>query len=515
MDVASFLAAARQAYPLLRPCVAGRPVALAPVRMAARGGAGRAGPGLDRHSTIRSPACTALGPSRDRIGNVGLAQVVAAGTLPLHTTQVGQLHFEPFWGCWWRRPRLGPERLLRCTLFSLVMALGFPSPSTQASRPAERDGDAWSGWERARGGLRRPAQLLRSTSRASSACRGRAASSRSPTTPSASCCSRCSCTCSPGSDLEGRPACGLFLQLIGWAFVLHMVCPAVACAFAALFVARAAGRSPHRTRLTSGRSSASTCSSSARTWCFCSWDTSFLARLPPTTPCPPRLRTCLEPTIQTGVLFWLGARGASWPGAEATGCGGVGHPALGLAGAVGRLPRARRDTPRARARRDLLLAPFPHRRERGHRRSGTWPAAWPRGRPVAPRAGGPGGGHRAAGSPVLDPLLVGSRANGTRTSPDPRPAVARALRDAMEFLRRETDPARWWPASRILTRYAASAGARRAGGREHERAAGRAAPLAGAGAGDLSRRAAVRAALAPYGVDYLLVDRALSPGTPR
>jgi hypothetical protein len=40
----------------------------------------------------------ALGPSSDRLGNVGLCQVVAAGNSPLHTVQIGQLHFEPFWG---------------------------------------------------------------------------------------------------------------------------------------------------------------------------------------------------------------------------------------------------------------------------------------------------------------------------------------------------------------------------------------------------------------------------------
>src|SRR5688500_16727072 len=39
----------------------------------------------------------ALGPSADRVANLGLCQVVAAGNSPLHTAQVGQLHFEPFW----------------------------------------------------------------------------------------------------------------------------------------------------------------------------------------------------------------------------------------------------------------------------------------------------------------------------------------------------------------------------------------------------------------------------------
>ena len=39
----------------------------------------------------------ALGPSSDRVNNVALCQVVAAGHSPLHTPQVGQMHFEPFW----------------------------------------------------------------------------------------------------------------------------------------------------------------------------------------------------------------------------------------------------------------------------------------------------------------------------------------------------------------------------------------------------------------------------------
>jgi hypothetical protein len=40
----------------------------------------------------------ALGPSADRVGNLALVQVVAAGNSPIRTSQVGQLHFEPFWG---------------------------------------------------------------------------------------------------------------------------------------------------------------------------------------------------------------------------------------------------------------------------------------------------------------------------------------------------------------------------------------------------------------------------------
>ncbi len=40
----------------------------------------------------------AVGPSHDRVGNLALCQVVAAGNSPLRTPQVGQIHFEPLWG---------------------------------------------------------------------------------------------------------------------------------------------------------------------------------------------------------------------------------------------------------------------------------------------------------------------------------------------------------------------------------------------------------------------------------
>lgn len=40
----------------------------------------------------------ALGPSHDRVNNLAMVQVVAAGGPALQTIQVGQKHFEPFWG---------------------------------------------------------------------------------------------------------------------------------------------------------------------------------------------------------------------------------------------------------------------------------------------------------------------------------------------------------------------------------------------------------------------------------
>jgi hypothetical protein len=99
----------------------------------------------------------ALGPSRDRIGNLALVQVVASGNSPLHTQQVGQLHFEPFWGLlvaaasgW------SPDRVLALYPFlPLLMAAGFVLTLYWGlgARGAEEESHAsadaaWSPWER-------------------------------------------------------------------------------------------------------------------------------------------------------------------------------------------------------------------------------------------------------------------------------------------------------------------------------------------------------------------------------
>lgn len=96
----------------------------------------------------------ALGPSMDRVNNLALCQVVAAGGAPNRTWLVGQLSFEPFWSLlvavlsWW-----DPERVLRlypwfalATMLSFVLAVfcGLaPRRATQAETAA------WSDWERA------------------------------------------------------------------------------------------------------------------------------------------------------------------------------------------------------------------------------------------------------------------------------------------------------------------------------------------------------------------------------
>lgn len=89
-----------------------------------------------------------LGVSPDRVGNLGLVQVVAAGNSPLRTAQVGQLHFEPFWGMVVAVLSGGePERVLRIYPFlSLLMMAGFTLAVYAGLRP-RMGGD--SGWERA------------------------------------------------------------------------------------------------------------------------------------------------------------------------------------------------------------------------------------------------------------------------------------------------------------------------------------------------------------------------------
>ena len=79
----------------------------------------------------------ALGPSSDRVNNLALCQVVAAGHSPLHTPQVGQMHFEPFWAMvtaivsgW------SPSRLLALyPFFPVLTAGGFALSLYFALRP--------------------------------------------------------------------------------------------------------------------------------------------------------------------------------------------------------------------------------------------------------------------------------------------------------------------------------------------------------------------------------------------
>ncbi|MCU0241088.1 MAG: hypothetical protein MUF51_01540 [Vicinamibacteria bacterium] len=96
----------------------------------------------------------ALGPSYDRLGNVGLCQVVATGNSALQTYQVGQLHFEPFWSALVAAlAGFDPVRVLRLYPFlPLIMALAY-ALSLGLGLRMKAAGDAaegaWGTWERA------------------------------------------------------------------------------------------------------------------------------------------------------------------------------------------------------------------------------------------------------------------------------------------------------------------------------------------------------------------------------
>ena len=202
----------------------------------------------------------ALGPSSDRVNNLALCQVVAAGHSPLHTPQVGQMHFEPFWAMvtaivsgW------SPSRLLALyPFFPVLTAGGFAlslyfalrplasSPAGTAARDGGNDGE-WSGWERALVALF--ATLLSSTAL------DFAGPYRVPWAmgfllkPNHSLglvlfpwVLRSFVSIRGGRD---RLVAGLLLQVLGWAFVIHMgeVCVGLVCfALLAMLTRRAEAR---------------------------------------------------------------------------------------------------------------------------------------------------------------------------------------------------------------------------------------------------------------------------------
>lgn len=126
LDVASLLAAARRLYPLLALLwLAALPRVRRPQWLLAGVVAANAFAWLETNYPLQR--IYAFGPSRDRVGNIALAQVVAAGNPALETVQVGQVHFEPFWGALVAVVSGGDvERVLRLyPWFSLLMMVGF------------------------------------------------------------------------------------------------------------------------------------------------------------------------------------------------------------------------------------------------------------------------------------------------------------------------------------------------------------------------------------------------------
>ena len=202
----------------------------------------------------------ALGPSSDRVNNLALCQVVAAGHSPLHTPQVGQMHFEPFWAMvtaivsgW------SPSRLLALyPFFPILTAGGFalslyfalrplaPSPAGTAASDGGNDGE-WSGWERALVALF--ATLLSSTAvdfagpyRVPWAMTFLLKPNHSLGLVLFPWVLRSFVSIRGGRD---RLVAGLLLHVLGWAFVIHMgeVCVGLVCfALLALLTRRAEAR---------------------------------------------------------------------------------------------------------------------------------------------------------------------------------------------------------------------------------------------------------------------------------
>ena len=456
----------------------------------------------------------ALGPSRDRIGNLGLVQVVAAGGSPLQTTQVGQLHFEPFWGVlvaaasgW------DPERVLRLYPFlSLLMAVGFPLALYYGLRPPDRSAEAWSDWERA---LVAGFAVLLSSSALDFTGGLRVPWART-------------FLLKPNHALglvifplflgvfarvrgwRGRFLAGLVLHLLGWAFIVHMayVCVGLV-AFATL--------SALARRTEALRDAVDVAAVIGINLLVVSpYVAMLLVGYPFLTPfsifaLPEGTSHLLEPTLQTGAVFVLGVWGAVvayrrgdrlgrlWS-TQLLGAFAVWVAYLGL----GAMNLARERDEIFYWLRFLLAASAG---------IGAWDLAKRAAALWAPRLRAPAPAAAAVALVALPFSLPywwdPARMDGNfEASLSPLPT---ALRTSMEFLRRQTEPDAVVAGDPQLTRWAAALGARRAviaGGMNQAR--------------DWEKRwrlmellvrsddgAEVRAAAAPYGVRYLLVDPAL------
>jgi hypothetical protein len=224
LDAAAFLATARRLYPLLALLWL---AALVRIRRAEwlLAGVVAANAFAWLETTYPLQRIYAFGPSRDRVGNLALVQVVAAGSPVLETWQVGQMHFEPFWGLlvaavsgW------NVERVLRLyPWFPLAMMVAFVLALYFGL--ARNGQDDESAWERAF--IAGFATLL---------CSMPFDFARPYRVPWAM-----TFLLKPNHALglvllplvlrafarirtwRGRLATGLFLHLLGWVFVLHMV----------------------------------------------------------------------------------------------------------------------------------------------------------------------------------------------------------------------------------------------------------------------------------------------------
>ncbi len=310
LDVPAFLAAARQVFPLLAL------LWLWPLWRRGRPGwlllgvvAANAWPWFVTNYPLQR--LYALGPSHDRIGNLGLCQVVAAGNNPLNTTQVEQLHFEPFWGMLVALVSgFDPDRVLTLyPYFSLVMVVAFPLALFFGLKP-DREGQGFSPWERAL--MAGFATLL------SSSALDFIGTYRVPWAKMF--------LLKPNHALglvlfplflavfarirswRGRLAAGLLLHLLGWVFVLHMayVCVGLLC-FAGLSLGarRAEGASDMRDALIVIGINVLVVSPYL---IMLLWGYPFLVRSG-SYALPVFSLHLLEPTLRVGGIFWLGLWG--------------------------------------------------------------------------------------------------------------------------------------------------------------------------------------------------------------
>jgi hypothetical protein len=465
LDVAAFLAAARHLYPVLALMWLAALLRIRRAEWLLVGiVAANAFAWLETNYPLQR--IYAFGPSRDRVGNIALVQVVAAGSPVLETWQVGQMHFEPFWGLLvaavsgWNVERV----LALYPWFSLVMMVAFAiSLYFGMAKTGGPRKDEESPWERAF--VAGFATLL---------CSMPFDFTRPYRVPWA-----LTFLLKPNHALglvllplvlgafarirtwRGRLATGLFLHLLGWVFVLHMAyVVAGLAAFALLSILR--GRddarrdtvdvavviglnllvvSPYLAMLLIGYP--------------------FLDRLPAMT-LEPASAHLMEATFRHGFVFWLGLWGLVvllrrgdrlsrlWAGQMIGGFGlWVSYYALSAL----QLARERDEIYYWNAFLLSVAAGI------GCWDLGRRAAAWLAPRRVAPAI------RAAAIGALLVPFSLPywwdpARMDGYFTPSIP--PVPASLRDATDFLRRETDPRDVIAGDPDFARYGAALGGRRA-----------------------------------------------------
>lgn len=152
LDVAAFLAASRTLFPLAALAWLALVAAARRPSLALAGVVG-ANAWVWLVTNFPLQRLYGVGVSSDRLGNLGFCAVVAAGNPPLSTFQVGQLHFEPFWGVLVALlSGFEPARVLRLYPFlPLALASGVALALFAALRPladAEGRPGGWGPWER-------------------------------------------------------------------------------------------------------------------------------------------------------------------------------------------------------------------------------------------------------------------------------------------------------------------------------------------------------------------------------